>query len=114
MGFLIFLFLIIAFFVLKSVLADKAKKDAEKARKEWIYQKYGHTEIADKIINKTVWVGETKDQLLDSLGKALDIDERVLKTKRKEIWKYVRKGVNRYGFKVTVENDIVVGWDEKL
>jgi hypothetical protein len=87
---------------------------AAAARRSRIYQKYGRTEIAERIIKKTVWVGETAEQLRDSLGAPLDIDEKVLKTKRKEIWKYVRKGKNRYGLKFTVENGAVVGWDEKL
>lgn len=83
-------------------------------RREKIYQKYGHTEIADRIIKKMFWVGQTSDQLLDSLGQPLDIDETVLKTKKKEIWKYCQKSPSRYGLKIKVENGIVVGWDEKL
>ncbi len=98
----------------KRKAAEQARKVAELARKERIYQKYGPTDIADKIINKTIWVGETSEQLSDSLGQPVDIDERVLKTKKKETWKYYQKSVNRYGFKITVENGIVVGWDEKM
>lgn len=101
------IFLIIAFFVLKSYVTKKV-------RRKRIYQKYGYTEIADRIIKKIIWVGETSDQLLDSLDQPLDIDENVLKTKTKEIWKYYQKGINRYGLKITVENGVVVGWDEKL
>lgn len=86
----------------------------EKERKSRIYQKYGHTNIAEKIIKKITWVGETREQLLESFGQPLDIDENVLKTKKKEIWKYYQKGTNRYGLRVIVENGIVIGWDEKL
>ena len=107
MGFVIFVLVIIVFFILNSFLAKKA-------RKERIYQKYGHTEIAEKIINQMFWVGQTSEQLLDSLGKPIDIDENVLKTKKKEIWKYCQKSTNRFGLKIRVENGIVVGWDEKL
>ncbi|MDD5454901.1 MAG: DUF2845 domain-containing protein [Candidatus Ratteibacteria bacterium] len=85
-----------------------------KERKKRIYEKYGHTDIAEKIINGTVWVGETSEQLLDSIGQPVDIDERVLKTKKKETWKYHQKTANRYGLKIIVENGIVVGWDEKM
>ena len=88
--------------------SDKAMRRAR------IYSKYGRTDIAERILNKQVWVGESAEQLRDSMGDPLDIDEKVLKTKRKEVWKYVRKGVNRYGLKFTVENGFVVGWDEKL
>ena len=84
------------------------------ARREAIYAKYGHTEIAERIINKTVWVGESAAQLRDSLGAPVDTDERVLKTKRKETWKYAQRGKNRFGLRIVVENGLVVGWDEKL
>ena len=43
----------------------------------------------------------------------LAVDNKVLKTKTKDIWKYNRTGTNRYGLRITVENDIVVGWDKK-
>jgi hypothetical protein len=105
---------IIAIVVLIYIVSYASNKAAKKARAEAIYKKYGHTEIAERIIKKIVWVGETTDQLLDSLGKPVDTDENVLKTKTKEIWKYCQKSANRYGFKVKVENGIVVGWDEKL
>jgi hypothetical protein len=84
------------------------------ARRARIYKKYGRTTTAENIIRNVVWVGETADQLRDSFGDPLDIDERVLKTKKKEIWKYIRKGTNRYGLRFTVENGIAIGWDEKL
>lgn len=105
---------IIIFFVIVSYVDKKSKREAKKAWVENIYKKYGHTETAEKIINKTVWVGETTEQLTDSLGSPVDIDESVLKTKKKEVWKYYRKSANRYGFKVKVENGVVVGWDEKM
>jgi hypothetical protein len=37
-----------------------------------------------------------------------------LKTKRKAVWKYAHRGGNRYGLRITVENNAVVGWDERL
>jgi len=112
--FITVIIIIIAILVFNSYLTEKARKAAEQARKEYIYRKYGQTEIADRIINKTIWVGETSEQLSDSLGSPLDIDEKVLKTKKKEIWKYFQKSANRYGYKITIENGIVVGWDEKM
>jgi hypothetical protein len=51
--------------------------------------------------------------LLDSLGHPADIDEKVLKTKKKEIWKYHHMGGNRFGLRITLELNQVVGWDEK-
>lgn len=75
------IFIIIIFSVSKSF----ATKQAKEARKRFIYNKYGNAETAEKIINEKVWVGQTKEQLCDSWGKPLDIDESVLKTKTKEI-----------------------------
>jgi hypothetical protein len=106
--------LIVVMIAVSSANAEKARKDEAERRRAQIYEKYGRTETAERILNKTVWVGETSEQLRDSFGEPLDVDEKVLKTKKKEIWKYVHKGTNRYGLKFTVENDVVVGWDEKV
>jgi len=76
-------------------------------------QKYGDAEVVDKIIRRMFWQGQTSGQLLDSLGQPLDTDERVLKTKTKETWKYNKVGKNRFALRIILENDIVVGWDQK-
>lgn len=96
------------------VMIARGRAQAERERKEAIYRIYGHTEIAERLISKTIWVGETERQLRDSLGNPHDTDEKVLKTKKKVIWKYQHRGGNRYGLRITVENGAVVGWDEKL
>lgn len=93
---------------------EKARKEEEERWRLSIFEKYGGGEIAERILNKSVWVGETSEQLQDSLGPPLDVDVKVLKTKKREIWKYVQTGRNRYGLKFTLENDVVVGWDERL
>ncbi len=111
---IILVIVIVGIFIFSSYLIEKEKARKEREKKEYIYQKYGHTDIAERIINKSVWVGETTEQLIDSLGEPIDIDESVLKTKKKEVWKYYQKSSTRYGFKAKVENGIVVGWDEKL
>jgi hypothetical protein len=102
---------ILVFFLFMSARA--AAKRAQ-ARKEMIYRKYGRNQIAEHIIAQKLWVGENETQLIDSLGRPEDTDEKVLKTKSKVIWKYHHRGANRYGLRVTVENGVVVGWDEKL
>jgi hypothetical protein len=76
--------------------------------------KYGDSQVVERIVNRTIWVGETSEQLVESLGCPADIDEKVLKTKKKAVWKYAHKGGNRYGLRITIENDLVAGWDEKL
>jgi hypothetical protein len=41
------------------------------------------------------------------------VDRKLLKTMKREIWKYNPRGVNRYGLRITLDNDIVSGWDHK-
>ena len=91
---------------------ENARLDAEK-RKHLLLQKYEDEQIVDRILNQSIWVGETSEQLLDSLGSPQEVDQKVLKTKKKEVWKYGLKGANRYKYKITLDNDEVVGWDEK-
>lgn len=85
----------------------------KKKRREALLKKYGDAEVVTLIMNKMFWQGQTQEQLRDSLGRPLDTDEKVLKTKTKVIWKYNRIGKNRYGLRITLENRIVVGWEQK-
>lgn len=82
-------------------------------RREYIFNKYPDTEVAQKILDKIIWQGETANQLLDSLGKPEACSEKVLKTKRKESWKYNHRHGRVYDLVVQLENGIVVGWDSK-
>ena len=79
----------------------------------YLYGKYKDNELVDKIMNKSFWQGQTVEQLIDSLGEPKDIDQKILKTKTKEIWKYFHEGGNRYRLRITLENGIVVGWDQR-
>jgi hypothetical protein len=36
-----------------------------------------------------------------------------MKTRTKEVWKYRRMGKGQYAARVTLENNIVVGWETK-
>lgn len=100
---------LIVVFVTQKIFASIA----EGRRKKHIYSRYGRSALAEQLIKKTIWVGETARQLGDSLGSPLDIDQKRLKTKKKEIWKYYRTGSNRYALKITLDDDVVVGWDQK-
>ena len=84
-----------------------------KWRRERLMKKYGDSVLVEKLMGKTFWQGQTEEQLLDSLGRPKDTDQKVLKTKTKEIWKYHETGKNRYALKITLENGEVVGWDQK-
>lgn len=91
----------------------KKKQQALSQRKYMLMERYGNEELVDNILNQVIWVGETDEQLRESLGEPEDIDQKVLKTKKKEVWKYGHKGGNRYKFRITLDNDVIVGWDEK-
>lgn len=110
---MIAIILLFFFFAVVSITISLRKERERKERQRRLSQKYG-PKIAEKIINKTIWVGETNEQLTESLGSPVDIDERVLKNHRREVWKYYQKAKNRFGLRITVENGTVIGWDEKL
>lgn len=87
---------------------------ATKRRRENLLEKYNNNiELVDRLMDRKIWQSQTKGQLIDSLGNPLDIEQKVLKTKTKEIWKYNRIAKNRYSLKVILENDEVIGWEQK-
>lgn len=104
------LILIVAAVVIISIVFNVAQNKRRRAK---LMSKYGDSKIVDKIMRKMMWQGQTEGQLIDSLGKPSDIDQRVMKSKVRETWKYHRQGKNRYGLRITIENGQVVGWDQK-
>ena len=82
-------------------------------RRKKLMKKYGDASLVDRIMKREVWEGQPEEVLIDSIGRPAAVDEKVLKTKRKEIWKYNATGKNRYSLRITVENGEVVGWDKK-
>jgi hypothetical protein len=89
------------------------KSHQRKKRLFYLGSKYNDPEIVEKIMNGTIWQGQTAEQLRDALGEPAALDDKVLKTKKKEIWKYGHQGANRYNLRVTLENDEVIGWDSR-
>jgi len=82
-------------------------------RREKLMTKYQDNDLVEKLMERSFWQGQTSGQLLDSLGTPVDINKKILKTKKKEVWKYNHQSGNRYGLRITLDNDIVVGWDQK-
>lgn len=78
---------------------------------EWqhLVEKYGE-EIAARIGERRVWQGMTMEQLIESWGNPADIAREIVKTRRKETWKYVQTGKNRFANRIYLENGIVIGW----
>lgn len=84
------------------------------ARHGRLMKKYGHDkDLVDRLIRKTIWMGETAEQLRDSLGSPAAIDHKQLKTKRVEVWKYGRISKTRFKLRVTLENGSVTAWEHK-
>ncbi|MCC3306038.1 hypothetical protein [Sneathiella sp. HT1-7] len=82
-------------------------------RRAYLMNKYKDKKLVEDLMNKTFWQEQTADQLRDSLGSPHAIDRKILKTKKKEIWKYNHLGGNRYGIRITLDDDQVVGWEKK-
>ncbi|WCH29182.1 hypothetical protein [Aeromonas salmonicida] len=89
------------------------KHQKKKQRLEYLRDKYKNEELVQKINDRYFWIGQTSEQLLDALGKPAAVDNKILKTKIKDVWKYNHRGANRYALRITVEDGFVVGWDKK-
>jgi hypothetical protein len=79
-------------------------------RPERIRAKYPDPEMTQKILDEILWVGETAEQVRDSLGEPDAVDERVLKTRRREVWKYDEITRGRYRRRITLDGGVVVSW----
>ncbi len=86
---------------------------ATKRRRARLLARYGDLQIVEDIMAKKVWQGMTREQLLESWGQPADQGQRVTKTKTTTTYKYNQTGRNRFQSRVTLENDIVVGWQQK-
>ncbi len=80
---------------------------------KYLMSKYGDAALVDLIMAKQIRQGMTLDQLVESWGRPADIDQKVYKTKIKYTYKYNQTGRNRFRDRVFVENDVVVGWQDR-
>lgn len=90
-----------------------SKSNKTKKRREYLIDKYQDLSLVEDLMNQCFWVEQTAEQLIDSLGYPVDVEQKILKTKKKEVWKYSHQGGNRYSLRITLDNDHVVGWDQK-
>ena len=95
------------------MLRSKESTKAAKERVAILRKKYGRTELAAKIVEHQIWVGQTVEQLVDSLGPPIDIDEKPGLAERRLVYKYRATGPRSHPLWVTIENDRVTGWIEK-
>ena len=97
-----------------AVLCFAAFALAKRSRYSRLLQKYGGDEkLVDALITRTIWQGITAEQLRYSWGEPASIEEKVMNTKIKLVFKYRPVAANRYRDKVTLEDGVIVGWDQK-
>jgi hypothetical protein len=89
------------------------KQYQKKIRIAYLRRKYADEAIVQSIMNHRFWIGQTSDQLVESIGIPHSMDNKMLKTKKREIWKYYHRGANRFGLRITLDEDSVTGWDQK-
>lgn len=93
---------------------ERQRKSEELAlRTDYLSEKYADQSIVQAILDQKIWEGMTAAHLFDSAGEPETIDQKYMKNKSREIWKYHHEGGNRFLLRVTLENGIVVGWDAK-
>jgi hypothetical protein len=79
----------------------------------YLRNKYRDETLVQRMMQGQIWPGQTAVQLNDSLGLPVTVDDIQLKTKKREVWKYGKTGINRYRLRITLDNDVVVSWDQK-
>lgn len=87
--------------------------DKQQKRLQYLRSKYSSEEVVQDIFQGRFWQGQTEDQLKDALGAPSEVDNKVLKTKTRQVWKYQPRGGNRFGLRITVEDGYVTGWEKK-
>jgi hypothetical protein len=100
--------LIVAGMVIMAVVAAimRAKKQ------KMLLEKYRDPEIVRRLKAHMFWQGQTKEQLVDSLGPPADIETKVYKESVRQTWKYYPINKEKFRLWVILENGVVVGWDE--
>jgi hypothetical protein len=79
----------------------------------YLLDKYGDEQIVNHILQQHFWQGQTAEQLRDSVGNPITVDNKAMATRKREIWKYNSIGKRRYALRITLDDDVVIGWDQK-
>lgn len=90
--------------------AELRREAAWKARRLAEADPSWGSEVAERLVAKELWVGETEEQVIFSFGKPAAVEESVLKTKTKRVFKY-HPQPRGFGLKIRFDNGKVVGWD---
>lgn len=76
-------------------------------------KKYRNPQIVNNIMLKIIWLGETKEQLIDSFGKPANIKREIHKEYIKETYYYEEYRRNCYRIKIVLKNNKIISWQEK-
>ena len=106
----VLLLLIATIFIVAAVAIKLIKRRIRRAR---LLTKYGDAAVVDAIMEQKIWQGMSAEQLLESWGRPEDVDQKTLKSKVALTCKYGQTGKNRFSSRVHLENDVVVGWEQK-
>ncbi len=96
-----------------AVLWFVARQLAKRSRYAWLMRKYGDEKLVHALLDGTIWQGMTAEQLRDAWGEPVSIEEKVMKTKVKQVFKYRQVTKSQFRDKVTLEDGVIVGWDQK-
>ncbi len=89
-------------------------RQAHEARRAWLLgldEQFGW-EATNGIARQLPWQGQTADMVVASFGRPVEVDEKVMKSKTTNVFKYLPFS-NRFALRVTLENGLVVGWDDQ-
>lgn len=98
-----------------SVKEDERRAAVAAERRARLIEKYGE-EIGELIADREIFEGMTSEMLIDSRGEPAKVEETYMRGKLTQQcyfggW-YNKRGTEKFNLRVTVENDLVIGWKE--
>lgn len=115
-GIVILLVLVVVFVAVlsfKDSAARNRKAEAERLRREAIDRDYAGSPFRQDILDGSIRQGMTIDMVVAAWGPPAAVDRKVLKTKTKAVLKYGPGPGRSFANKVTIEDGIVVGWEQR-
>lgn len=82
-------------------------------RRNYLMSVFKDIALVDRIMKRTYKIGDHQNVIVEILGNPEVIDEDLLKTKIKHVWKYYPIASNRYRLKLRFEDYCLMGWDDK-
>jgi hypothetical protein len=105
--------LLICGFALLLVIGAVSEARKKRKRREGLLAKYGDPSIVDDIIGGLIRQGMSTEMVLDTWGKPAAVDTKVYRTKVKEVLKYNPGPRRSFANRVTLEDGVVVGWENR-